>query len=768
MTLNGKATLYIAKNCDIAENAFSISTENDLKSAKIESLPAQIPGNFELDMLKNGIIEDPFTGTGPIKMQELENRHLWYVKRFTADENMKRPQLVFEGIDTFADIYLNGEKIAHNDNMFLPCRVSVEGKLKANNELLVHIYPPFIESRRLDFSLDVASYQHYNAESLMVRKAAHSYGWDIMPRILSGGIWKSVELSEKPENSFDELYLYTSSLGENRARIAGFYALELAGDFAREYEIRITGRCKDRGFEWSSGALWHNRGILNFEIENPLLWWTKDAGEQNLYSCEAVLYRGGAPAAVHKFKLGIRTIELEKTDYTDAEGSGQFLFRINGEPLYIRGTNWVPLDAFHSRDAERLPKALELLEESGCNMVRCWGGNVYPEDAFFDFCDEKGILVWQDFAMGCATYPQNEYFCKQMERETAYIVKHLRGHCALAIWAGDNECDIASYYWTADNINPNNNKITREVIPNVLKTYDPKRVYLPSSPYVSQAFCDYDGEKYLPEDHLWGPRDYYKNPYYFTAKAHFASEIGYHGCPSPDSVKKFIDKDKLWPYTNEQWLVHAAAMEPKPDAPYTYRIKLMADQIEEMFGQSANSLEEFALLSQITQAEAKKFFIEHFRYQKWRRTGLIWWNLLDGWPQFSDAVVDYYYTKKLAFSYICRSQEPLCLMFREPDEDNKLELTAVNDYFARKSGSFRVTDLLTDETVLQGGFEVGENSVRDISKLTPENNMTIYLIEWTCDGKAYRNHYLSGKACYSSELYIKLAKKADILQLEGF
>ena len=768
MTLNGNAKLYIAKNCDCKQAAFTFSCEKELISVGFECIDAQIPGNFELDMQRNGLLEDPFFGKNPLKLQELENRHLWYVKHFCCNEKMKHPYLIFKGIDTFADIYLNGEKIAHSDNMFLPCGVSVEGKLKPQNELTVHIFPTFIESRKLNFGFDVNHYLHYNAESLMLRKAAHSYGWDIMPRIVSGGIWKQVEIFDMPEDAFNEFYLYTLDIFDNKASLKGYFNLSLSGDYACEYEIKLTARCNESEFTWNSGRLWHNQGIISFEVQNPLLWWPRDAGPQNLYACEAVLCRNGMPVAVNRFALGIRLVELEMTDYTDAEGNGQFLFRVNRKPIYIRGTNWVPLDAFHSRDAERLPKALELLGESKCNMVRCWGGSVYPEDSFYDYCDRNGILVWQDFAMSCAAYPQNDIFCNKIEREVTYVVKHYRQHCSLAIWVGDNECDAATYFWVSDKNDPNENRVTRVIIPKVLRVCDPKRVYLPSSPYISRGFCNYSGEKYPVEDHLWGPRDYFKNPYYFTAKAHFASEIGYHGCPSPESVKKFIAEDFLWPNTNEQWLVHAASMETNPNAPYAYRIKLMTDQIEAMFGRPAESFDEFALLSQVCQAEAVKFFVEHFRYQKWRRTGLIWWNLLDGWPQFSDALIDYYYVKKLSFSYICRSQEPLCLMFREPDEEKNLRLVAVNDYLCVKSGSYKVTDLSSDSVVLKGTFTVEENSVANLKKLTRHEDMTIYLIEWRCDGKQYINHYLSGESFYSPERYIELAKKAGILQLEGF
>ena len=195
---------------------------------------------------------------------------------------------------------------------------------------------------------------------------------------------------------------------------------------------------------------------------------------------------------------------LERTSTTDQEGSGEFCFRINGQKVFAMGTNWVPVDAFHSRDEERLPEILPMLDDLGCNIVRCWGGNVYESDIFYDYCDEHGIMVWQDFSMACAAYPQDETYRKIFEPEIVSVVKRLRGRACLVLWAGDNECD---YFYD----DPQKNAITRKWIPDILALYDDSRPYLPSSPY-RDAEAVANGNV-TPEDHLWGPRDYFKGDY---------------------------------------------------------------------------------------------------------------------------------------------------------------------------------------------------------------------------------------------------------------
>ncbi len=378
----------------------------------------------------------------------------------------------------------------------------------------------------------------------------------------------------------------------------------------------------------------------------------------------------------YRYRMGLRTVELRRTDLA-SDPDAHFYFVVNGKRIITYGTNWVPADALHSFDKKRIGKILPMLSELGCNIVRMWGGNVYEDHEFYDYCDENGILIWQDFCMACGLYPQDEDFQNRLFEEASAVVKKLRNHVSIALWAGDNECDEA-YFWGGkplQGMTPSDNALTRKIIPKVLRLHDPSRPFLPSSPYLSDVLLKTGNRWDAAEAHLWGPRDYFKGEYYRDSKACYASEIGYHGCPSPDSLKKFIAADQLWHWARDgekagedgqwekqgtwaktDWVAHATAFDfDIPDCWEKYRIPLMANQVIILFGKESDNLEDFARASQISQAEAKKYFIERFRYDRESKGGLIWWNLVDGWPQISDAVVDYYGAKKLAYYYIKRS-----------------------------------------------------------------------------------------------------------------
>jgi len=308
-------------------------------------------------------------------------------------------------------------------------------------------------------------------------------------------------------------------------------------------------------------------------------------------------------------------------------------------------------------------------------------------------------------------------------------------------------------------LDPNSNQITRRILPEVLAKNAPSLPYLPSSPYIVQK-----GLQHYAEDHLWGPRNYFKSYYYDQSTCCFASEIGYHGCPSAKSVKKFIDTEHLWPYQdNTQWFCHATAPVADPEGDFNCRIYLMADQVQEFFGIVPQNLEHFSLLSQIVQAEAMKHFIENFRAAKWEKTGLIWWNLVDGWPQFSDAIIDYFFEKKLAFDFIKRAQQPICIVAKETEGWNR-QFVICNDTVQKISCDYQIIDLVTDKIVNFGhvSLEKGEN--RHIWETRCFSTAkTIYIMKWTIDGKQYMNHYLSGYPTFDPDWYIELMKKAEIL-----
>ena len=276
----------------------------------------------------------------------------------------------------------------------------------------------------------------------------------------------------------------------------------------------------------------------------------------------------------------------------------------------------------------------------------------------------------------------------------------------------------------------------------------------------------------MPEEHLWGPRDYFKGPYYKDTFCHFASETGYHGFPSVTSLKKFLKEPEIIfkedGIPTDEYLVHAASPELDPNASYAYRIKLAYDQVVTLFGKAEETLSDFVRQSQISQAEAKKYFIEKFRIGKWKRTGIIWWNLLDGWPQVSDAVVDYYYDRKLAYHYIKRSQQPVCLMFDEP-ENGKLRLVAVNDLPVNKQITYTVKRYSDDAVVLSGKCEVPADAAItvDFADLA-DNEKEFYYIEWIMDGKKCCNHYFTNILNIDYPAYIEALEKYGMNEFEGF
>lgn len=810
INLNGKWNLFMAphnqvKGTDIHYNEV-ISPNKLPQNIDFLRLDAQVPGNFELDMQRAGLLPDLFMGTNTLLCQKYENQHLWYIKEFTLDTIPEGDVFLrFEGIDTFADIYLNDEFLDCCDNMLIEHEYLVNDFVKTGtNKIVVHIHPTTIEAREYDENA-LAVGLPYNEDSLHVRKAPYMFGWDIMPRTVSGGLWRGVSLIEKPRHRIDEFYLGTANMNlkDRFANLSGQIRIHTDDDLLSEYEAVVTGSCGESHFEQSIRFFGVNRNF-SIQFSGAKFWWPRGEGEQNLYDVEVKLYRKGELCDTRKTRIGIRLIELVRTSIVDENGFGKFEFLINCRKTFIMGTNWVPLDAFPSQNEKRLKQALEMVEDIGCNMIRLWGGNIYESDEFYNWCDEHGIMLWHDFVMGCGYYPQYEEFCNKLREEAVVAVKRLRDHASIVLWAGDNECDVFYTYAekNGQRLDPNQNVLTRRVLPEVLRAYDGFRPYLPSSPYVDEySYSVID--KYRPaEDHLWGPRNYFKSEYYKDAPSLFASETGFHGCPSIESIKKFITAEKLWPMIlpngrpNEDYIAHAASMETEHIGKYEYRIALMLKQVavlfggapdnnrgtataeetleyfeimKKLFGDGRQALEGVAKASQIFQAEAFKYMIERFRIRKATHGGLIWWNLLDGWPQISDAVVDYYFTKKLAYDFIKNSQQPLCLMFDEPNEQDKIVLFAANEIPSEKEFKYCVTRLNDDTVVAKGNAIVSASGILKLDEvdINPASKET-FLIEWEYDGIKGRNHFINNIRGIDYNAYIDFLNKTRIGHFEGF
>jgi beta-mannosidase len=748
ISLNGEWSLSY-----FLEKEPAIDSPEALAQANVDCIPAHVPGNVELDLMREGKLPDLFLGENIYKLQPYEHYQWWYTTRFTTPVQNKDKDcmLVFHGLDCIASIWLNGSKIGVADNMLIAHAFDVSGLLRQSgeNDLVVQLRSPVNAARHYRYEPSQLAFVR-NFEQLYIRKAPHMYGWDITPRAVSAGIWRNVDLELHEKTEIVDTTYTTVALHGKSATLQVNWQFRTDAPLLDGFSLRFTGVCGNSRFEHVEKA-YFVAGACRIDVPQAKLWWPKGYGKPNLYSVVCELLRNGIIVDSRTDVIGIRTVQLKRSEITSLNEGGEFLFRVNGEPIMCKGSNWVPLDAFHSRDAERYEPVIALFDDLGCNILRCWGGNVYEDTLFFHLCDQKGIMVWQDFAFACALYPQDRSFLDRIRAEAEAVVRKLRNHPSIVLWSGDNEIDVAYLHRGLD---PANNRITREVLPQVCALCDPYRPYLPSSPYVSPEVVKHGGrDELMPEQHLWGPRDYFKSRFYTENTAHFASEIGYHGCPNVSSIKRFIEPESLWPWQdNRQWRAHTT--DPVPDGGgFQYRTKLMADQIRELFGFAPDTLDEFALASQISQAEAKKYFIESFRIRKWRKTGIIWWNVIDCWPQFSDAVVDYYFVKKLAYWYIKRVQTPLCVMVDEPEQWH-CRVVAGNDSLARQAGDFSIVDADSGENLLAGSFDVEPNSNRELGRIpVSRSEHRLFLISWELDGVSHGNHYLLGQPPFSFEEY---------------
>lgn len=740
-----------------------VRSADDLVAAGLTVLPAVVPGSLELDLLANGLIDEPFTGLNIVGLRRYERSFVYYVRTFRGPViDGGEAVLEFSGIDCFARVTLNGTLVGETDNMLIAHTFAVGGALRpgADNVLCIEIEPAVerAEARDLDYPPGLAA-DPTSHEALYVRKAPHMYGWDIMPRAVSAGIWRSVALRILAPTRFDWVWLETVSVAPDgsSAQLVLHYRT-LGTPQPDGWSVRVEGACDRRAFA-AERPLLFSGGALRLEVASPSLWWPRGRGRPDLYEVAVELVRDGIVVDSVRFRHGIRTVELRRTSLTTPDGDGEFSIVVNGERIFILGTNWVPLDAYHARDRDRSPHALEMVVDLGCNLIRCWGGNVYEDDRFFELCDELGILVWQDFAMACAVYPQDERFQAQIRTEVTAVVRRLRQHASLALWAGDNECD-ETYVWTGGRRrDPSRNVLTRSVIPAVLQAEDPSRPYLASSPYIDETAFE-SGGRLLPEDHLWGPRDDYKADFYTRSVCHFVSEIGYLGSPAVESLKRYLSADALWPFEgNEEWRLHSTA--PLPGvAHHDYRVALMATQVRNLFGEVPDALDAFVEASQAVQAEALKFFIDFFRAAKWRRTGIIWWNLIDGWPQVSDAVVDYWFVRKPAYAAVKLAQAALSLIVREPVGGGH-EVVAVNDTREPVEVSFVVSDIDRPGADLRGVAVAAADAVTTIGRLErPADEQRFYVLSWTSSLGTGHGHYLAGPRPFSLSRYREWQERA--------
>lgn len=739
-SLNGTWRLYFAPEPSGRPQDFS---EESLKNW--ESVSSSVPGNTQLDLFHAGIEPEPFYADNIHRYRKYEYYQWVYEKEFFVDKSLRSDRYVlkFSGIDTISDIYLNGTHIGSAKNMFIEHEFDVTDiiSLEGENKLIVHIHSSMNYVRNKEYTMAMWGTAHRN-EICHIRKAPHCFGWDIAPRIVSAGLWRSVEICAVSNTRITETYYACSSLKDGNVTFQYAVRFTTDRDTLENLKIRIHGKCGDHSFEFIRPAHFVSMNYTAV-ISNARLWWPYGYGEQNLYDLTMELMCGDTVLDTKKERIGLRTLSLEQRFDV---GNQQFRFIVNNKPFFAKGTNWVPLDAFHSRDAERVERAHKLLTECGCNMIRCWGGNVYEDNAFFSLCDEAGILVWQDFAMGNTNYPKTEEFIQAINKEASSVIKKLRNHPSVAVWCSDNEIDYKNEANEAPSRLSYRNHIAYDVLPSICASHDPYRVLIKSSPEIPEGFNMFN----VPEQHLWGWRSWYRDKFYTNNTAKFVSEYGFHGCPAPSGIRRYIPEDSVWPLDNIFWAVHST--EDVVIEHSNARNKMMRAQVKLMYGEVPDDINEFALLSQLYQAEAFKFFMEHCRSRN-DFHGLLWWNMIDCWPQISDSVVDYYFNKKIAFHYLKRTQEPvLCFVTPTDGYGWNNQICVSNHTHNEAEVKVTISDGDTGEEIFRANSSVEADTTKSIGAIAGiPTRQRLMVIKYSVDGKEYANHFITGYPAYKKE-----------------
>ena len=746
---------------------FTLPDEHRVISTEVE-----VPCNVEPYLVRLGLIEDYMPADYAFATQRFEAVDDWtYTTHFDAPEKKDgyTEQLVFDGIDTVAEIYLNGEKLLDCENMHLQYRADLTGRLKpVDNELCVVIRSSELYAREHlhdMYSSARDSVTNYDSSSHL-RKTRHQWGWDNAPRLITSGIIRSVYLEQLPPKRFDEVYLYTDQITDDYVVLGANWIYQTSERCVAGHAIRITFFDGDEIIHTQTDRIMFVQGSSTFCIprNKVSLWWPSGFGEPKLYTIRLEILEKDTVAATYTAPFGIRTVRLEWTEDIDENG-GNFVFWINGERVYIRGTNWKPLDPLASLADKKLKegRALEEIRSLNCNMVRIWGGGLYEDEYLFDFCDRNGILVWQDFMFACEVPPTDDAYCELVMREATYIIKKYRNHPSLALWCGDNENDKVMQHKNQQTCAlPSDSRISRQVLKKAVLCNDHYRTYLPSSPFVSdRLFIETTKGKVLhpsTERHLYA--EIYAEPSAIRAcPSFFFSETGPFWA-NPIAVNKATFQreaermERIWSATVELPRLRNITIFHQ-DEYYVKKWRLSGkNACERLLGRDFTFAEfkDYTLALNLLCAEDYKDLIEYCRVCRWQKTGVIWWSLMDMFPMlFNYSVIDSEYNRKLPYYWIQKSQQEFALIGVRKEVDGQIGLYAANDTLTPHTVDYTVTaygEDLAERVIAEGTLTQTPNSVGHVLDFADCDKPQLWIMEWKEQGRTYYNHVFTKNASY--------------------
>ena len=641
-------------------------------------MQVDVPSVVQQSLYENGIIPHPYLGT-------VENDLLWisdhpwdYTLRFDVDKELfekENVELIFEGLDTYANVRLNGQEMFYADNQFLTWKQEVKSSLKEKDNLLeVHFV-------RYD-STQLALYEQHQPrlpeKYAVSRKAPYQHGWDWAPKYKNVGIWKPVKLVGWNEARLENVYIVTQTANAERAELMLHLDLNMADNEKANVELYVNGlktkeipvgtlhsEMETMASDMHFPKTKENHRVLPVTLDNPELWWPNEMGEQPLYDFEVRLLKDGKLLDSKSFKSGIKTFEM--VDEPDSIGR-TFYFKVNDVPFYAKGANYVPEEMIETWiNADNTLRLLRQAKDANFNMLRVWGGGIYPSDDFFNICDSLGILVWQDFMYAGTMYPYDEAFLKNAEIEAVEQVKRLASHPSLALWCGGNEISEGYYNWgwqSSLNWSEEDDKAIKEgydqlfetILPEAVALYDGTRPYWPSSPSKGWGRPESLTEG---DVHYWGVW-WGEQPYemYREKVGRFNSEYGYQSYSDYSTLQKIAQGEEL---SKDAEVIAAHQKHPRGT-------RQIDDFIQRYYPNvHPKDFEEYVHLSQLSQAYGMEIAIEAHRTAKPYNMGTLYWQLNDAWPVTSWSSIDYYGNPKVFHERLKTLYAPVLLSLDRKD-----------------------------------------------------------------------------------------------------
>ena len=625
------------------------------------NLPVDVPSVVQQNLYDAGLIPHPYMGTVEEELLWISDHPWTYSTRFNVDKSLLEKEvveLVFEGIDTYASVILNGQKLFDANNQFRIWKQDVKLLLKPNDNLLVLDFP------RYD-SLQAALYEAHQPrlpeKYAVSRKAPYQHGWDWAPKYKNIGLWKPVKLQAWSGARLENAYIVTNDANEEQAHLTLHLDVESTAKGEYTAEIRRNGKLVQSYPFNTEGGNQHK--LFSFTVDQPELWWPNEMGEQKLYDFEIRLKSDDRVLDQKQVRTGIKTVQLVQEP--DEKGFS-FYFKVNGVPMYAKGANYVPEEMIETWiDSDKTLKLLKMAQEAHFNMLRVWGGGIYPSDDFFNICDSLGIMVWEDFMYAGTMYPYDEAFLENAKIEALEQVKRLASHPSLGLWCGGNEISEGYYNWgwqqslqwsEADDqaIKAGYDRLFETILPIVVELYDGTRPYWPSSPSKGWG----RPESLTQGDvHYWGVW-WGEQPYemYRAKVGRFNSEYGYQSYPDYSTLQKIAQGEAL----NKDAAVIAAHQK------HPRGTRQIDDFIQRYF-QVSDDFEEYVRMSQLSQAYGMEIAIEAHRTAKPYNMGTLYWQLNDAWPVVSWSSIDYYGNPKVFQERLKTLYAPVLLSFDPRD-----------------------------------------------------------------------------------------------------